>query len=158
VISSIRGAANPQVEITSGVAELTVRPDRSALAGTASMCPTSSMQSRPRDPAGLSRTSSRGKRNIRSLLVCAPGYFIEYGGQFENQQHATRRLMFVIPLAIAIIFGLLYTTFGSASQAFLILMDVPFALVGGIAALWLRHMNLNLQRLSVSSLCSVSPS
>ena len=45
---------------------------------------------------------------------------------------------------IVIIFGLLYTTFGSVSQALLVLMNVPFALVGGIAALWLRHMNLNL--------------
>src|ERR1700751_3403633 len=66
------------------------------------------------------------------------------GGQFENQGRDTRRLMLIIPLVIAIIFGLLYTTFGSATQAFMVLLNVPFALVGGVAALWVRQINLNL--------------
>ena len=54
------------------------------------------------------------------------------------------RLAFVVPLSVAIIFGLLFATFKSTSQAVLILLNVPFALVGGIASLWLRGLNLNL--------------
>ncbi|HVX67703.1 MAG TPA: CusA/CzcA family heavy metal efflux RND transporter [Bryobacteraceae bacterium] len=73
-----------------------------------------------------------------------PGYSIEWGGQFENQQRATRRLMIVLPASILIIFGLLFSTFNSVPQALLILLNVPFALVGGIAALWARGLTLNL--------------
>jgi cobalt-zinc-cadmium resistance protein CzcA len=72
------------------------------------------------------------------------GYYIEYGGQFENQQRATQRLMVIVPVVIAVIFVLLYITFNSMGQAMLVIGNIPFALVGGIAALWLRGMNLNL--------------
>ena len=77
-------------------------------------------------------------------ITLPPGYFIEYGGQFENQQRATRRLMLIVPIAIAVIFILLYMSFASVKQALLIIANIPFALVGGIAALWIRGMNLNL--------------
>jgi cobalt-zinc-cadmium resistance protein CzcA len=72
------------------------------------------------------------------------GYFVEWGGQFENQQRATRRLMVVIPASLAMIFLLLFLTFGRVRQALLVILNVPFALVGGIAALWIRGLNLNL--------------
>jgi cobalt-zinc-cadmium resistance protein CzcA len=72
------------------------------------------------------------------------GYRLEWGGQFENQRRATARLAFVIPLSLAIIFALLFATFGLARQAALVILNVPFALVGGIGALWLRGLNLNL--------------
>src|SRR4029077_1722513 len=72
------------------------------------------------------------------------GYFIEYGGQFENQERAMRRLTFIVPIVISVIFVLLYLTFNSVNQALLVVGNIPFALVGGIAALWLRGMNLNL--------------
>src|ERR1700733_744377 len=72
------------------------------------------------------------------------GYEIQWGGQFENQARANRRLMFVLPVSIAIIFALLFATFHSVRQAGLILLNVPFALVGGVGALWLRGLNLNL--------------
>jgi len=77
-------------------------------------------------------------------LKIPPGYSIDLGGQFENQERATRRLMLVIPLTAGIIFALLYATFHSIRQSLLIILNVPFALVGGVAALWLRGMNLNL--------------
>lgn len=64
-------------------------------------------------------------------------YRLEWGGQFENQQRAAARLGLVVPVAIGLIFVVLFTTFGSARQALLILGNVPFALVGGIVALWL---------------------
>ncbi|MBU6365742.1 MAG: CusA/CzcA family heavy metal efflux RND transporter [Gemmatimonadetes bacterium] len=72
------------------------------------------------------------------------GVFLEWGGQYENQQRAMGRLTLVVPLALALIFALLYASFGSVAQAVLVLSNVPFALVGGIAALWLRDLNLNL--------------
>jgi heavy metal efflux system protein len=77
-------------------------------------------------------------------LALPPGYFVEYGGQFENQDRAMRRLMLILPVAIGIVFVLLYLTFASVSQALLVVGNIPFALVGGVAALWLRGMNLNL--------------
>lgn len=64
-------------------------------------------------------------------------YRLVWGGQFENQQRAAARLGLVVPVAIALIFVVLFTTFGSVRQAGLILGNVPFALVGGIIALWL---------------------
>jgi cobalt-zinc-cadmium resistance protein CzcA len=84
------------------------------------------------------------RSTIERDVSLPPGYFIEYGGQFENQERATRRLMLVVPAVLAIISILLYITFGSITEALLVLANVPFAFVGGIAALWLRGMNLNL--------------
>ena len=72
------------------------------------------------------------------------GYSLNWGGQFENQQRANRRLMIVLPVSILIIFSLLYATFNSIKKAFLILLIVPFALVGGIAGLWIRGLFLSL--------------
>ena len=72
------------------------------------------------------------------------GTFLEWGGQYENQQRATERLKVVVPLALGLIVLLLYASFRSVLQTALVLTNVPFALVGGIAALWLRHLNLSL--------------
>lgn len=77
-------------------------------------------------------------------LQLPPGYSVDWGGQFENQQRAMARLAIVVPASILIIFALLYATFGSLPQALLILLNVPFALVGGVAMLWLRGLHLNL--------------
>jgi len=64
------------------------------------------------------------------------GYSLSWGGQFENQQRAAARLSVVIPLALAVIFLLLYLTFGSVRQAVLVFCNVPFAAIGGVLALW----------------------
>jgi heavy metal efflux system protein len=72
------------------------------------------------------------------------GYYVVYGGQFESQARATRSLSLVVPLVMLLIAGLLYLSFGSVRQALLVMLNVPFALVGGIAALWVRGMHLNL--------------
>jgi cobalt-zinc-cadmium resistance protein CzcA len=221
-VSSVRGAADAQMEVTSGVAELSVRVDRSALAryglnvtdveeavssgGSGDLISevidgqkryTVSLRVPERyrtDPdalrkialrapggeqvtldqvarVGLNRgpeivTREEGQRrivvmsNVRSRdlgsfvaevrskidhdVALPTGYFIEYGGQFENQDRATRRLMLIVPIAIALISVLLYLTFSSVKLAMLVVGNVPFALVGGIAALWIRGMNLNL--------------
>jgi heavy metal efflux system protein len=81
---------------------------------------------------------------VASALNLPYGYSIEWGGQFQNQQQADRRLALVLPVSIALIFGLLFASFENLGQTFLILLIVPFALVGGIGALWLRGINLNL--------------
>ena len=65
-----------------------------------------------------------------------PGYRISWGGQFENQQRAAARLTLVVPVALGLIFLVLFSTFGSVRQALLVLANVPFALVGGVLALW----------------------
>ncbi|HTB17286.1 MAG TPA: CusA/CzcA family heavy metal efflux RND transporter, partial [Bryobacteraceae bacterium] len=221
-VSAVRGAADAQMEITSGVAELSIRVDRSALArygldvtdveqavssgGSGDVISEvldgqkrytvalrlperyrtdpDAMRKIPllapggeqvaleqvarvevrRGPELINReqgqrrmvvmSNVRGRdlgsfvAEVRSKITrevsLPPGYFIEYGGQFENQQRATRRLLMIVPLAITLIFVLLYLTFSSGKLALLVVANVPFALVGGIAALWIRGMNLNL--------------
>jgi cobalt-zinc-cadmium resistance protein CzcA len=69
-------------------------------------------------------------------LALPPGFRIEWGGQFENQQRASARLALVVPIALAGIFVLLFSTFRSTAQAALILANIPLALVGGVFALW----------------------
>ncbi|HET8966249.1 MAG TPA: CusA/CzcA family heavy metal efflux RND transporter, partial [Candidatus Acidoferrum sp.] len=70
-------------------------------------------------------------------------YQLEWGGQFENQQRAQKRLAYIVPGVIALIFVLLYSSFGTIRHAALILTIVPVALLGGLLALWMRGMTLN---------------
>ena len=84
------------------------------------------------------------RERVSAGVALPAGYRVEWGGQFENQARAAARLTLVVPLSIAIIFLLLFISFGRLRQAGLVLLNVPFALVGGIAALWLRGLNLNL--------------
>lgn len=72
-----------------------------------------------------------------------PGYFLEYGGTFENQKRAMNHLLLVVPLSLFIIVGLLYLNFGKMRYAIIILMNLPFALSGGIFLLWIRGMYLS---------------
>ena len=76
--------------------------------------------------------------------VIPAGYFTDWGGQFENLQQATRRLMIVVPLALALIFVMLYAANGSARLAALIYLNVPFAVTGGLFALAIRGMPLSI--------------
>ena len=76
-------------------------------------------------------------RRIHSEIDLPPGYTVVFGGQFENQQRAQARLMIVVPMALLMIFLLLYFMFHSVGQALLIMLNVPMALIGGILALWL---------------------
>jgi cobalt-zinc-cadmium resistance protein CzcA len=221
-VSSVRGAAEAQMEITSGVAELSVVVDRDALAryglnvtdveqavssggsgdlvsevvdgqkryGVALRLP----ESYRTDPDALRRILLRAPRGeqvtldqvahvrvrrgpelinredgqrrivvmsnvrdrdlgsfvaevrskIEKQVTLPTGYYITYGGQFENQDRATKRLIIIVPVAIGLIFVLLFMTFASIKQALLVLGNIPLAIVGGIAALWIRGMNLNL--------------
>lgn len=80
---------------------------------------------------------------VRKQVKLDDGYFVTWGGEFENQQRAMSRLAVIIPLSIALIFGLLVQAFGSFRSAFLILANIPFALIGGVVALWVTHVNLS---------------
>jgi len=71
------------------------------------------------------------------------GYFIVYGGQFENQQRAAARLALVVPVSVALIFFMLFTTFRSVRQAGLILLNIPFALIGGVMSLFVSGLYLS---------------
>ncbi len=75
------------------------------------------------------------KSAVAAQVKLPPGYSITWGGQFENQQRAAKRLMIVVPVALLLIGFLLYVTFGDARQALLVMMNVPLALIGGIFAL-----------------------
>lgn len=77
---------------------------------------------------------------IEEQVKLPPGYYLTWGGTFENLQRASSRLLIVVPLALFLIFVLLFTTFGSVRQALLIYTGIPFAVVGGILALALRGM------------------
>ena len=76
------------------------------------------------------------KKKITEAVPMPTGYRISWGGQFENQQRAAARLTLVIPLSLGLIFLILFSTFGSVRQSLLVLSNIPFALVGGIVALW----------------------
>jgi cobalt-zinc-cadmium resistance protein CzcA len=84
------------------------------------------------------------ERAVAQKVSLPNGYLVTYGGQFENQQRAMRRLAVIVPAVLAVILGVLYASFGTIRQAVLVMLNVPFALVGGIAALWARGLNLNL--------------
>ncbi len=71
------------------------------------------------------------------------GYFLEYGGAFENQQRAMNHLLLVVPLSLFIVIGLLYLNFGHMRYAVMILLNLPLALSGGVFLLWIRDMYLS---------------
>jgi cobalt-zinc-cadmium resistance protein CzcA len=77
------------------------------------------------------------KAAVATQIPLPPGYYLTWGGQFENQQRAAARLAVVVPIALGLIFMLLFATFGSVRQAALVLTNVPFAMIGGVFALWL---------------------
>ena len=78
---------------------------------------------------------SAAQQAVSEKVDLPPGYFVTWGGQFENQQRAQQTLMIVVPVCLALIFALLYMSFGSIRHALLIMLNVPFALMGGIFAL-----------------------
>ncbi len=86
---------------------------------------------------------SDAQRRFDAQVKLPPGYRVEWGGQFENLARARKRLSVILPITIALIFALLFFTFGSAKYAGLVMMNVPFSLVGGIVFLYIRGINLS---------------
>lgn len=89
---------------------------------------------RDRDLVGF---VDEAKKRVNAEVKLGEGYHLLWGGQFENQQRASQRLAIVVPIALSLVFLLLYTTFNSIRQAILILSNIPFAMIGGVFALWL---------------------
>ena len=80
------------------------------------------------------------QEKLDGSLKLPAGYFVTYGGQFENLVQASARLSVAVPIALALIFVLLYFTFRSVKQSLLIFTAIPFSAIGGVFALWLRDM------------------
>jgi cobalt-zinc-cadmium resistance protein CzcA len=80
------------------------------------------------------------QRVISTRVELPPGYFVRYGGQFEHLESARTRLAIIVPVSLALIFVLLYFTYGSVIDAVRVFTGVPFAAVGGVIALWARDM------------------
>ncbi|MFW2389262.1 MAG: efflux RND transporter permease subunit [Polyangiales bacterium] len=83
---------------------------------------------------------SEAKESIARSGVLPAGYFLEWGGQFKNLQEATERLVVAVPIALLLIFILLYVAYGSATPALIVYLNVPFAATGGVFALLIRGM------------------
>ena len=80
---------------------------------------------------------------IDASVKFPPGYLVSWGGQFELQQEANKRLSLVVPITLLIVFLLLFSSFNSLKNALLIILNIPLALVGGVVGLWLTGQNLS---------------
>jgi heavy metal efflux system protein len=87
---------------------------------------------------------AEARSKIDAQVRLPAGYWMEWGGQFEQLQSATERLTVVVPMALLLIFALLFMAFGTATDALLIYTGIPLALTGGILALWLRGIPLSI--------------
>src|SRR5581483_2351290 len=86
---------------------------------------------------------AEAQRKIDAAVKLPPGYIMTWGGQFENQQRAMKRFSIVVPITIAAIFLMLFSSFNSMKQAVLIILNIPFAMIGGIVALVVGNFNLS---------------
>jgi cobalt-zinc-cadmium resistance protein CzcA len=86
---------------------------------------------------------AEAQRAIDEKVELSPGYIVKWGGQFELQQEANKRLALVIPVTLFIVFLLLFSNFNSLKNSLLIFLNIPLALVGGVVALWITGQNLS---------------
>lgn len=87
---------------------------------------------------------AEAQQNVQQHVKLPPGYTIKWAGDFENQQRATLRLEQVVPISLLAIFFILFVLFGNVKDAGLVLFNVPFAIIGGIAALLVTHVNFSI--------------
>lgn len=95
---------------------------------------------RGRDQGGFAADAQKA---FTASMQLPDGYRVEWGGQFENMERARKRLSIVLPLTIGIIFILLFFAFGNSRDAGIVMLNVPFSLVGGFLFLWMRNINLS---------------
>jgi cobalt-zinc-cadmium resistance protein CzcA len=96
---------------------------------------------RGRDLGGF---MAEAQKTIRERISLPSGYYLEWGGQFEHLEEATQRLTVIVPVTLLLIIGMLSLIFGTLRPAFLIFLNVPLALSGGIFALWIRGLPLSI--------------
>ncbi|CAL60735.1 Cobalt-zinc-cadmium resistance protein CzcA (Cation efflux system protein CzcA) [Herminiimonas arsenicoxydans] len=87
---------------------------------------------------------NEAQQRVQGIVKVPTGYWITWGGTFEQLQSATDRLKIVVPLSLLLVFLLLFAMFGNVKDGLLVFTGVPFALTGGIAALWLRDIPLSI--------------
>jgi len=87
---------------------------------------------------------AKAQEDVRGGAKVPAGYWLEWGGTFENLESASRRLQIVVPLALLMVLGLLYMAVGSVRDSMLVFTGIPLALTGGVAALWLRGIPLSI--------------
>ena len=87
---------------------------------------------------------TEAQSRVTSAVTVPAGYWLEYGGTFEQLLSATQRLQIVVPVALVLIFGLLFVSFGNVKDALLVFTGVPLALTGGVTALWIREIPLSI--------------
>jgi len=87
---------------------------------------------------------AEAQQRVRDSVKLPEGYWLAYGGTFEQLASAAQRLQIVVPVSLLLIFGLLFMTFGSAKDALLVFSGVPLALTGGVLGLWLRDIPLSI--------------
>ena len=80
------------------------------------------------------------QEKVKKAIQLPPGYYVVYGGQFENLEHAVSRLQIAVPVALLLIFVMLFFAFNNVKHCLLIFSAIPFSAIGGIVALWLRGM------------------
>ncbi|HEY8462211.1 MAG TPA: CusA/CzcA family heavy metal efflux RND transporter [Blastocatellia bacterium] len=95
---------------------------------------------RGRDQGGF---VEEARKRFHKEINLPEGYRVAWGGMFENLERARKRLILIMPITMALIFALLFSAFGKIRHAGAVLMSVPFSLVGGIVALWVRGVNLS---------------
>ncbi|GAB2569222.1 efflux RND transporter permease subunit [Spirosoma areae] len=87
---------------------------------------------------------AEAQKKVAAAVTFPPGYTAKWAGDFENQQRATKRLGQMVPVSLIMIFVILFVLFGNAKDAGLVLVNVPFAIIGGIAALLITHVNFSI--------------
>ncbi|MBD2715066.1 efflux RND transporter permease subunit [Microvirga sp. STR05] len=92
----------------------------------------------------MGSTIEEAQREVDKVVSLPKGYSMKWTGDFENQRRATERLTQVVPVSLALIFFILFILFGNLKDAGLVLLNVPFAIIGGIAALLLTHTNFSI--------------
>jgi Cu(I)/Ag(I) efflux system membrane protein CusA/SilA len=83
------------------------------------------------------------RRLLEQKLTLPPGYRLEWSGQFEAMERAGKKLRIVVPITLAIIFGLLYFNFRSVTESAIVMLSLPFALVGGVWLMWILDYNMS---------------
>ena len=92
----------------------------------------------------LGSAVDEARDKVKQHVKLAKGYEIKWNGEFENQERAEKQLMVVVPISILLIFFILFASFGNTLDSVLVLLNVPFALIGGIAALLLTNTNFSI--------------
>ncbi|SFW90451.1 efflux RND transporter permease subunit [Chitinophaga sancti] len=92
----------------------------------------------------MGSTIAEAQKKVKSNVQVEKGYSIQWAGDFENQQRATKRLQLAVPLSLLLIFFILFLLFGKMGDALLVLSNVPFAIIGGILALLVAHANFSI--------------